>query len=49
MDNPGLGRVALNILDDRGLALIANLDVQDTRIERLVLKLVHDLVVVKRK
>jgi len=27
MDNPGLGRVALNILDDRGLALIANLDV----------------------
>jgi hypothetical protein len=39
--------VALHVLDDRGLAFFANLDVQDTRVERLVRELVQDLVVVK--
>ena len=41
--------MTLDVLDDRRLALVANLDVQDARIERLVLELLDDLVVVKRQ
>ena len=42
-----LRRMALQILQDRGLALLTDLDIQDARIERLVLELLQDLVVVK--
>ena len=41
------GRMTLYVLDDRGLAFVANLDIQDARVERLVLELPQHLVVVK--
>ena len=41
--------MTLDILNNRSLALIANLDIQDTRIERLVLELLQYFVVVKHK
>jgi hypothetical protein len=41
------GRMALHILEDRCLALFADLDVEDTRVERFVLELLNNSVVVK--
>ena len=41
--------MTLDILNNRSLALIANLDIQDTGIERLVFELLHYFVVVKHK
>src|SRR5210317_1427919 len=44
--NERLGRMTLAILENRSLALFPNLDVEDTRVERLVLKLLDNAVVV---
>jgi hypothetical protein len=39
--------MTLHVLENRGLALLADLDVQDTRIERLVVELLDYTVMVK--
>jgi hypothetical protein len=43
-----LRRVTLYVLEDRGLAFLADLDIQDTRVERLVIELLDNAVVVER-
>ena len=49
MQDLALGGMALQVLEDHGLLFIANLDVEDARIERLVLELLYDPVVVERE
>jgi hypothetical protein len=49
MHHAGKRWVALHILNNRSLTLLANLDIQDTGIERLAFELFHYFVVVKHK
>jgi hypothetical protein len=44
-----LRRVTLHVLEDRSLALFPNLDVEDARVERLVVELLDNAVMVKRQ
>jgi hypothetical protein len=46
-DRPGW--MTLDILENRSLALFPNLDVEDTRVERLVLELLNYSVVIKNQ
>jgi hypothetical protein len=43
------GRMTLDVLEDSLLVLVANLDVQDARVEGLALELLQDLVMVKHQ
>jgi hypothetical protein len=44
-----LRRMTLHVLEDRGLAIFADLDVQDARVELFVLELLDHAIVIKRQ